>query len=63
MAHFVKAGFDTYLIDWGTPTNADRNLTLDTYVNGYLRRVVRYSAKAPPPRPKSTSSAIAWAAR
>jgi polyhydroxyalkanoate synthase len=42
VAHFVKAGFDTYLIDWGKPTYADRHLNLNSYVNGYLRRVVRY---------------------
>jgi polyhydroxyalkanoate synthase len=41
VAHFVKAGFDTYLIDWGTATYADRHLTLDDYVNGYIRNVVR----------------------
>ncbi len=45
VAHFVKAGFDTYLIDWGTPTDADRYLTLDDYVNGYLRNVVRQLAQ------------------
>jgi polyhydroxyalkanoate synthase len=38
--HFVDAGFDTYLIDWGKPTHADRHLTLDDYVNGYLMNVV-----------------------
>ncbi len=38
--HFVKAGFDTYLIDWGKPTHADRNESLDTYVNGYIPRMV-----------------------
>lgn len=42
VAQFVGAGFDTYLIDWGAPTHADRHLTLDTYVNGYLRNVVDY---------------------
>ena len=41
VAHFVKAGFDTYLIDWGTVTDADRHLTLDDYVNGYLRNALR----------------------
>ena len=45
VAHFVKAGFDTYLIDWGTATDADRHLTLDDYVNGYLRNVVRQVGK------------------
>lgn len=40
VSHFVKAGFDTYLIDWGTPDHADRHLTFDSYINGYLRNVV-----------------------
>jgi polyhydroxyalkanoate synthase subunit PhaC len=43
--HFVKAGFDTYLIDWGRPSLADRHLNLDSYINGYLRNVVRYLQK------------------
>ena len=42
VSHFVKAGFDTYLIDWGAPTQADRHLTLDDYINGYLSNVVDY---------------------
>ena len=42
VAHFVKAGFDTYLIDWGAPSDADRYLTLDDYINGYLRSVVKH---------------------
>ncbi len=40
--HFVKRGFDTYLIDWGAPTQADRHLTIDDHVNGYLRNVVDF---------------------
>ncbi len=40
--HFVQAGFDTYLIDWGVPTHADRHLTLDSYVNGYLYNVIEF---------------------
>ena len=42
VSHFVDAGFDTYLIDWGTPTRAERFLTLDDYVNGYLVNVAKY---------------------
>ena len=42
IAHYVKAGFDTYLIDWGTPRRAQRFLTTDDYVNGYLLNVVKY---------------------
>ncbi len=45
VAHFVKAGFDTYLIDWGKPTYADRNLDLNTYVNTYMRNVVKFLQK------------------
>jgi len=45
VAHFVKAGFDTYLIDWGKPTSADPHLDLNTYINGYLRHVVRFLKK------------------
>jgi polyhydroxyalkanoate synthase len=42
IARFVEAGFDTYLIDWGTPTRAERFLGLDDYINGYLLNVVDY---------------------
>jgi polyhydroxyalkanoate synthase len=40
--HFVRGGFDTYLIDWGIPTDADRHLTLDDYINGYMMNVIEY---------------------
>ena len=40
VANFVERGFDTYLLDWGVPTDADRHLTLDDYVNGYMANVV-----------------------
>jgi polyhydroxyalkanoate synthase len=40
VGNFVQRGFDTYLIDWGVPTHADRHLTLDDYVNGYMCSVV-----------------------
>ncbi|MDB6020871.1 MAG: Poly(R)-hydroxyalkanoic acid synthase, class PhaC subunit [Pedosphaera sp.] len=42
VSHYVKAGFDTYLIDWGSPTDSDSHLTLDDYVNGYMANVVDY---------------------
>lgn len=32
----LDAGLDVYLIDWGYPDPADRYLTLDDYINGYL---------------------------
>lgn len=42
VANFVEAGFDTYLVDWGIPTAADRHLTLDDYINGYLVNVLDF---------------------
>lgn len=36
----LNAGQDVYLIDWGCPDRADRYLTLDDYINGYLDRCV-----------------------
>ena len=36
----LAAGQDVYLIDWGYPDHADRALTLDDYINGYLDRCV-----------------------
>jgi polyhydroxyalkanoate synthase len=40
--HFVDAGFDTYLIDWGIPTPADRHRTLADYIDGYMVHVVDF---------------------
>jgi len=42
VGQFVKAGFDTYLVDWGAPTDADRHSTLDDYINGYMANVVEH---------------------
>jgi polyhydroxyalkanoate synthase len=42
VANFVQRGFDTYLVDWGVPTPADRHLTLDDYINGYMVNVLDY---------------------
>jgi len=36
VASLLERGVDVYLIDWGYPTRADRWLTLDDYINGYL---------------------------
>ena len=36
----VKAGFDVYLIDWGTPRPEDKRLSLDSYVLDLLPAVV-----------------------
>jgi polyhydroxyalkanoate synthase len=42
VANFVNHGFDTYLVDWGVPTPADRHLTLDDYINGYMVNVMDF---------------------
>lgn len=38
--NLLAQGEDVYLIDWGYPDRADRWLTLDDYINGYLDRCV-----------------------
>lgn len=40
VANLLRLGLDVYLIDWGSPTRADRWLTLDDYINGYIDRCV-----------------------
>jgi polyhydroxyalkanoate synthase len=42
----LATGQDVYLIDWGYPDQADRALTLDDYVNGYLDRCVDFIREA-----------------
>jgi polyhydroxyalkanoate synthase len=42
VANFVERGFDTYLVDWGVPLAADRHLTLDDYINGYMVNVMDF---------------------
>src|SRR5680860_314599 len=36
----LNAGQEVYLIDWGYPDRADRFLTMDDYINGYIDRCV-----------------------
>ncbi|MEJ2591234.1 MAG: alpha/beta fold hydrolase, partial [Candidatus Thiodiazotropha sp.] len=38
--NLLAAGQDIYLVDWGYPDEADRALTMDDYINGYLDRCV-----------------------
>jgi len=42
VAHLLKLGLDIYLIDWGYPTRADRWLTLDDYITGYIDNCVDF---------------------
>lgn len=36
----LDEGIDVYLIDWGYPDSADKYLTLDDYINGYINNCV-----------------------
>lgn len=36
----VDDGLDVFIIDWGYPSGADRYLTIDDYVNGYLNNAI-----------------------
>ena len=40
VGNLLAQGEDVYLIDWGYPDRADRWLTLDDYINGYIDRSV-----------------------
>jgi polyhydroxyalkanoate synthase len=42
----LATGQDVYLIDWGYPDQADRSLTMDDYINGYIDRCVDYIREA-----------------
>ncbi len=38
--NLLNTGVDVYAIDWGSPSRADRWLTLDDYINGYVHECV-----------------------
>ncbi len=38
--NLLKLGMDVYLIDWGYPSAADRYLSMDDYINGYIDHCV-----------------------
>lgn len=43
--NLLGLGLDVYLIDWGYPTKADRYLSMDDYVNGYINNCVDFIRK------------------
>jgi polyhydroxyalkanoate synthase len=43
---YLDAGFEVYLIDWGTPTDADRLLSLEHYVRELLGAMVERISSA-----------------
>ncbi len=38
--HFLDAGHDVYNADWGVPTDGDRFLAIEDYVDGYLDHMI-----------------------
>jgi len=40
--NLLEQGFDVYMIDWGTPTNLDKYLDIDDYVNSYIDNCVNF---------------------
>ncbi len=38
--NLLERGVDLYVVDWGSPSRADRYLTLDDYITGYLNDCV-----------------------
>ncbi len=40
--NLLEQGIDVYMIDWGTPTNIDKFLDMDDYVNGYLNNCIEF---------------------
>ncbi len=38
--NLLKLGLDIYIIDWGYPAQADRYLSMDDYINGYIDNCV-----------------------
>jgi polyhydroxyalkanoate synthase len=42
VCRYLEQGFDVYMIDWGVPSDADRGMTLESYVTGSLKRVVDF---------------------
>jgi polyhydroxyalkanoate synthase subunit PhaC len=44
--NLLDLGLDIYMIDWGYPTRADKDVTLDDYVNWFLDGIIDYVRKA-----------------
>jgi polyhydroxyalkanoate synthase len=40
--NLLDLGLDIYVIDWGYPSKADRFLSMDDYVNGYINNCVNH---------------------
>lgn len=45
MKKFVDLGLDVYIMDWGYPTQADKYLTMEDYIDGYMNDAVDFVRK------------------
>lgn len=41
----LESGIDTYMIDWGNPSNMDKYLDFDDYVNSYMDNCIEFVKK------------------
>ena len=46
MKKLLENGLDIYIMDWGYPTRADRYLTMEDYIDGYMNDAVDFVRKA-----------------
>ncbi|CAN5239583.1 class III poly(R)-hydroxyalkanoic acid synthase subunit PhaC [soil metagenome] len=44
--NLLNLGLDIYMIDWGYPTRADKDVTMDDYVNWFLNDIVDFVRKS-----------------
>ena len=42
MKKLLDEGLDIYIMDWGYPTKADRNLSMEDYIDGYMNDAVDF---------------------
>lgn len=45
MKKLLEEGLDIYIMDWGYPTQADKYLTIEDYIDGYMNGAVDYIRK------------------
>ncbi len=46
MKKFLDEGLDMYIMDWGYPSKADRYLTMEDYIDGYMNGAVDFIRKS-----------------
>lgn len=42
MKKLIEEGLDVYIMDWGYPTKADRYLTMEDYIDGYMNDAIDF---------------------